>query len=241
MDDKNAFVRQIAAEIDYEVGPPHPVDALAITRAAKTPTAKWRIQSMFSPVQAITAGAIVFALGGVFLVAQPFDQQGSAPGAATDEPATAPSFFSGTTDNWVDNAAPVPERRDDGVETSTGQRMFDWVANDPRIAGRATMVVTETDYRNGATVLESTGEIGTIGPVLLRIDNEGGSWEGPLTWLGLEDPESVSISGWLTGTDAYEGLSAFVAWSFGTAGPGRDIAGHITAEGPPPVPELPEE
>jgi len=29
---------------------------------------------MFSPAQVITAGALVFALGGVLLIAQPFDQ-----------------------------------------------------------------------------------------------------------------------------------------------------------------------
>jgi hypothetical protein len=40
---------------------------------------------MFSPANAITAGALVFAIGGVMLIAQPFEQQGSVPGAATDE------------------------------------------------------------------------------------------------------------------------------------------------------------
>ena len=36
---------------------------------------------MLSPVKAITAGALVFAIGGVFLIAQPFDQQERAGGA----------------------------------------------------------------------------------------------------------------------------------------------------------------
>ena len=36
---------------------------------------------MLSPVKAITAGALVFALSGAFLIAQPFDQQASVPGA----------------------------------------------------------------------------------------------------------------------------------------------------------------
>ena len=48
-----------------------------------TPTVIGRTQSMLSPVKAITAGAIIFAIGGVMLVAQPFQQQGSPPGAAT--------------------------------------------------------------------------------------------------------------------------------------------------------------
>ena len=39
---------------------------------------------MFSPVKTITAGALAFAIGGVFLVAQPFDQRSEAPGAEVE-------------------------------------------------------------------------------------------------------------------------------------------------------------
>lgn len=42
---------------------------------------------MLTPAKAITAGALVFALGGVMLVSQSLDQQASPPGAAQDEPA----------------------------------------------------------------------------------------------------------------------------------------------------------
>ena len=51
---------------------------------------------MLSPVKAITAGALVFALGGVMLIAQPFGQQGSVPGAETDTEAEAPAWVTGT-------------------------------------------------------------------------------------------------------------------------------------------------
>ncbi len=170
---------------------------------------------------------------------------GSGLGAAAqgeDADAMAPSFFSGTTDDWSTIAEPVNERRDDGVVEGAGESYtFSWIANDPRIAGTATMVVSETDYREGATTLVPTGEIGTIRTVVIRIDNDGGSWEGPLTWLQVEDPELADVSGWLTGTDAYEGLSAYVVWSFGTADADRDLWGHITAEGPPAMPESPGE
>jgi len=192
---------------------------------------------MLSPVKTIVAAALVFGLGGVLLVAQPFERPSGMPGAATDDPAMAPSFFSGTTNDWNTIAAPVSERHDDGVVDGTGGAdTFTWIANDPRIAGTATMVMNETDYRDAATALAPTGEIGVIRAAVLRIVNDGGSWEGPLTWLELADPELVSISGLLTGTDAYEGLSAYVVWSYGT-GPGRDLWGHITPEGPPPVPD----
>ena len=44
-----------------------------------TPTVTGRTQSMFSPVKAITAGALIFAIGGVLLIAQPFEPAGSRP------------------------------------------------------------------------------------------------------------------------------------------------------------------
>jgi hypothetical protein len=48
---------------------------------------------MFSPVKAITAGALIFAIGGAFLIAQPFGQQGgSVPGAVTDTEAMRPAL-----------------------------------------------------------------------------------------------------------------------------------------------------
>ena len=239
MDDRNAFERQIAAEIDYEVGPPHPVDALAITRTAMTHTPRWRISAMFSPANAIIAGALAFAIGGVMLIAQPFDQPDSVPGAATDDPAMAPSFFSGApADDWV-HTPPVTERREDGVVDGTGESYtVSWEANDPRISGTATMVMNETDYRPATTTLAPTGDIGSIRTYLFSIVNDDGSWEGQLQELVLESPEFSSNSGWLTGTGAYDGLRAYLVWSVTDD---LTFRGHITAEGPPPVPELPAE
>jgi hypothetical protein len=202
-----------------------------------TPTVIGRTQIMFSPVKAITAGAIVFALGGVMLIAQPFDQQGNVPGAATDDPTMAPSFFSGTFD-MDSSTEPVSERREDGVVERTGESFtVSWDANDPRITGTGTYTLTEADYREGATTLADTGDIGTIWTGVLHIANDEGSWEGVLQHLYHSSSDWSSSSGWLTGTDAYEGLSAYVVWW----DVGYEFHGHITAEGPPPVPEsLPE-
>ncbi len=50
-----------------------------------TPTVMGRTtQSMLSPAKAITVAALVFALGGAMLIAQPFDRQASMPGGATE-------------------------------------------------------------------------------------------------------------------------------------------------------------
>ena len=222
-----------------EQTPTHQPNPIPATNG-HTPTVIGRTRSMLSPVKVITAGAIIFAIGGVMVIAQPFEQQGSVPGAATDDLAMAPSFFSGTLgDEWIVNAEPVTMRRVDGVVDGTGESYtFPWQANDPRIAGTATIVTNETDYRVGATSLAPTGDVGTVRTFSVRIVNDEGSWEGPLQDLQVENLDSASASGWLTGTDAYEGLSAYVVWSF----PGENtFYGHITAEGPPPAPEaLPE-
>jgi hypothetical protein len=194
---------------------------------------------MFSPLKAMTAGALVLGIGGLLLIAQPVDRQSSVPGAAMDDAAMAPSFFSGEVGDFTEEAAPVTVRRESGVVDGTGESYtFPWSANDPRIAGMATVTMNETDYRAGASTLAPTGDVGTMRSVVIRIVNEDGTWEGPLTNLHLEKDnlDSGSSAGWLTGAGAYEGLSAYVVWAF----PGDfSFLGHITAEGPPPVPELP--
>jgi hypothetical protein len=156
-----------------------------------------------------------------------------------DDPAMAPSFFTVVTDDWVLNASSVTERGDDDVVRGTGEsNTFSWEANDPRITGTATMIVNETDYRESA-ILAPTGDRGSVRTGLLRIVNDGGSWEGPITHVVLtnQGAERNSIAGWLTGTDSYEGLRAYVVSEFedGT------FWGHITAESPPPPPEGPSE
>ena len=63
----------------------------------QTPTVIGRTQTMFSPAKAITAAALVFGIGSVMLIAQPFDQQGgSVPGAATDTGPVDPVWVTGT-------------------------------------------------------------------------------------------------------------------------------------------------
>jgi hypothetical protein len=151
----------------------------------------------------------------------------------------APSFFTATPNDWVQDPG-VTERREDGAVVGTGEGFtVSLDANDPRISGTATMVMNETDYREGARTLAPTGDAGSIRTLLVRIVNEDGSWEGPLQFLVLDDPEFSDASGWLTGSGAYEGLSAYIAWPEILSGGG--FHGHITAEGPPPTPELPAE
>jgi hypothetical protein len=168
---------------------------------------------------------------------------GSVAGAAAHEETADPmahSFFSGTlAGEWTGIGEHLTDRRDDGVVEGTGESdSFPWEANDPRISGTATVIMNETDYREGAATLAPTGDVGTVRTGVLRVVNDDGSWEGPLSNLQLENLDFASTSGWLTGADAYEGLSVLVVWSFPGDG---TFHGHITAEGPPPTPELPAE
>lgn len=83
----------------------------------RAPTVIGRTQTMFSPVKAITVGALVFALGGVLLIAQPFDQRGGGvPGAETP----------GSTGVAVTVTQQCTDVVNDGCR---------WTASDPRLTG----------------------------------------------------------------------------------------------------------
>ena len=236
MDDRNAFERQIAAEIDYEVGPPHPVDALAITRTAKTPTPRWRIRSMFSPAKAITAAALVFGIGGAMLIAQPFDQQGgSVPGAATDTAPVAPVWVTGTES--IGPACEDPtSSTDDGVVVRTRGWHCDptWETSDPRLTGDVTARWNADVYRM------EDGENTTLAAGTYDLRNDGGGWhceyadalkQGPDEETdGLNDKTATCIGG-----DGYDGLTAvlFFRW----AGNSSSIEGLLFGGDVPPLPE----
>jgi hypothetical protein len=221
MDDRNAFERQIAAEIDYEVGPPHPVDALAITRLAKTPTPRWRIRSMFSPAKAITAAALVVGVGSVLLIAQPFSQRASAPGAATDAAPQPPTEFTGI---WCIGPAVSVE----GNGTSTAVKVADelsvnryrggtWrnavVMSDPRLQGDAYQTYEQDTYTSGPSVIAST----------LSIVNDDGAWVATYYRATADGSEPGDTDDLFIGEGAYEGLVALM-------GPGTPVR---TPEGLP--------
>jgi len=76
---------------------------------------------MLSPVKAITAGALVFALGGAFVIAQPFGQQGSVPGAGIeDAEGTVTSGDNVTCEYGQGSTAVLPacDRNDDDTMVS---------------------------------------------------------------------------------------------------------------------------
>jgi hypothetical protein len=182
------------------------------------PTVTGSTQSMFSPAKAITAGALVFAIGGVLLIAQPFDQQGgSVPGAATDDASVAMSTFTwlegddGLFDAWGPGPVSVT---DEGLLLQEHVEFGFIVTTDPRISGE--MVTTY----NGFLFDEETGA-GEYGVLVGKkiIANAGGRW--------IE-----TDMGHFEGVDGYAGLTAVFR-----DGPEGEREGVIFPGDMPPTPK----
>lgn len=213
----------------YELSPNQATDGPNSTVIGRT-------KSMLSPAKTITAGVLVFAIGGAMLIAQPFGPEATVPGAAPDGPAMAPSFFSG--DAGADASyllEPTSETRPDGVVVETSILSAQWATNDPRIDGLMTNYGSTLDYGEGALGDSPTGVTGAVGPSLVRVVNDDGAWEGTLDFLAMDGVGTDLGSGWLVGEDAYEGLVAYVVIDYSS--PCCKLSGHITSEGRPLAPE----
>ena len=206
-----------------------------------TPTVIGRTQSMFSPVKAITAGVIVFALGGVMLIAQPFEQQRSVPGAATE--AVAPTWVTGTV-------APAPSCSGDDIvwDGDVGRRRNAecspqrWTSSDPRLTGEVVRRWNDDIYKT------DEGDIWvSMSAAYLR--NDDGGWACSTSGLSkgigstadgtTVDAESVD-GGTATfdcvGDGGYAGLSATLVLR-DAGGFSEDIVGLIFSGDFPPLPE----
>ena len=173
---------------------------------------------MFSPVKAITAGALVFALGGVLLIAQPFDRQGgSVPGAETTDPATAVEF-TGTTGFG-------PKRGSYWVNTIVEP------FTDPRLAGEFRTWANNKIYPGGPTLF--------MGAFSMH-DDDGGWIQRPGLSIGHPDGTSATRVIVMDGQGAYDGLTVVAEVSL--ANERYDWHGHIVDGELPPAPtiELPE-
>lgn len=185
---------------------------------------------MFGPVRAIIAGALVFALGGLFLVAQPFDQQGSVPGVPTDEGIGKVTPFEGVMVYEANPVQAVLEALPNGVITNRGWFGTMTVAemNDPRLEG------TVSNMWNWDQIL--TGEVHSVWVGDLRIENPGGAWQmRPIVNFTLPDGTPTVWTGIFDGEGDYEGLTAIAEVTKGT---GRyNLRGLVIDGEIPPPPE----
>ena len=188
----------------------------------RPPTVTGRTRSMFSPVKAITAGALVFAIGGAFLVAQPFGQQGGVPGAASDEGMT-PALVTGSLVSDLNTGSFYNKGTRDRIKRYelTGETARAEMS-DPRLNGSVTVDWTQDQHWAAeypdlegldAYFVREPG-IAVIKWGTLRIENDTGAWEGTLLET-FDVTADVLPSGGLNvgvvelvGAGAYDGLSA---------------------------------
>jgi len=197
---------------------------------------------MLSPAKAITAGALVFATVGAFLIAQPFQQPSVAPGAEADEATTQPvppTIVRGGMVDWGEgNYEAETQTEMDGYQQRRGLR-FDgarFEMDDPRLTGDVSYENVSNWYWQ--TVEESGGALFATNWL---IENEEGSWSSSCTSLQIMDPmPEPHVSNCLyTGAGAYEGLSAYLVMElFGPELP-YPIKGLIFEGDVPPFPEWP--
>jgi len=203
---------QTPAAIDTIEYQPSPIPA----GNGHTPTVIGRTQTMFSPVKAITAAALVFALGGLFLVAQPFDQQGGGvPGASIVAQTDAVRVTATQECSWG-----YP----DGIQTGT----CTITASDPRLTGTATITqreivkATEGDDND----LETYDEV---------LQGPEGTWTG--RHFVVFDRSSAYTAYPLvvvTGDGAYEGWTYVAAGAASPPDGNGDFVG-VLYQGPPPA------
>jgi hypothetical protein len=196
-----------------------------------TPTVIGRTQTMISPAKAIIAGTLVFAVGGVLLIAQPFDRQGgTVPGAAVADPGPA-AYVHGTMVGRDCCGDAVETFDDDGDRLTMRGMVSSGLVDmdDPRLSGtwEQTGNLDEFPQLDG----EERVEIHWAG---LTISNDEGSWNGTCTstYDSAAATETSLDQCQLTGEGAYEGLSALLAPT-SHAWPSWTVAGAIF---PGPVP-----
>jgi hypothetical protein len=190
---------------------------------------------MFSPAKTITAGLVVVALGGAFLVARPISQQPSMPGAETE--AIAPTWVTGDV-----NAAAVPCTADPDVVDGDVLRSRNvecnpqrWTSSDPRLTGTVARRWNDDVYQTD----ESTISVSKAGAYMR---NEGGGWacsaSDLATGSGYATEALTGTTFECVGNDGYAGLSAMLVLE-PTVGFNEEFVGLIFSGDFPPPPEAP--
>jgi hypothetical protein len=189
---------QTSTAIDTVAYQPSPIPA----SNGHTPTVIGRTSSMLSPAKALIAGAVVFAIGGVMFIAQPFQQQGILPGA-DGEACTTPVMPVTGTIHWGGEGSDTQR-----TVTESGEHTRDFVYD-------SDMAVSD-DRLNGATTASDgawdQSDVDGAHAGIYRgnrvIENAGGTWEGPETLVDDPDGDGFLSMMDLVGTGDYEGLTA---------------------------------
>lgn len=203
----------------------------------QTPTITGRTRSMISPVTAITTGALVFAIGGAFLIAQPFDQQGNVPGAESGV-AAAPAWVTATV-LFSSNCDFGDTATEDGVTQERGMSCQGqtWTSDDPRLDGRANLA-------HNADSFDVDGQGYSLVTSAIEVITDEGGWQctnadrvvspaDTLFQTSRLDGDRLSCVGY----GDNDGLSAILVIDFMSAP--KTVEGLIFPGEMPPMPEFP--
>ena len=198
-----------------------------------SPTVIGRTSSMLSPVKAITAGALVFAIGGVFLIAQPFDQQGgNVPGAATDTEPVPATWVTGSV-VYGTCASPNLTSQDGVTREQYRCEPQTWTSSDDRLGGSATIMWN-------ADLYEVDGQTYSLSAQVWEVRDDSGGWlcrnpDGLNRGSG-KHPTAVQGTEMLTcvGNGAHDGLTAVLVADWTT----KTIEGLIISGEGPPLPDV---
>ena len=196
---------------------------------------------MFAAITSLAAVATLAVAGGLLFTAQePGDTPSvGAPASASPSPSASPdpmgaAWVTGTLGGGTGSQVGSPEVTvEEGVTRSYPYHWQDFAqmrVSDPRLGGMLSVIYNQDTY-DGAEGDLSTF---TVASGTYRIENEGGSWEGPNIALnrGSSGTDTVSDTGVLVGSGAYEGLTAFLVFDF-SQGPATVVGAIFPGEMPP--------
>ena len=204
----------------------------------RAPMVKGRTRTMFSPVKAITAGVLVFAIGGAFLIAQPFGQRGSAPPGAdadTDTGNAAATLVTGDIHAPGSDCSWPTFEQDGAVRHEWGYHCEPqtWTTSDPRLSGDVAALWNADVHQTG------NGFTSVITAAYF-VTNEAGGWtcrsEAIAEGYGLSYEYVTGETATCVGDGDYEGLSATLALDYVVE---ESLIGLIFPGDAPPVPQPP--
>ena len=193
---------------------------------------------MFNPVSAVTAGALVFALGGALFIAQPFDQQPESVPGAESEVTADPTWVTASVlfGSDCDFGATAVE---DGVTQERGMvcRGQTWMSDDPRLDGKANVA-------HNADSFELDGEGYSLVTSAIEVYNDAGGWQCTNADRVVPVADTLYQTSRLEGDRLdcagygdNEGLSAILVADW--ADVDKTVEGLIFAGEMPPMPEFP--
>ena len=207
----------------------------------RSSTVTGRTRSMFSPAKALVTGSLVFALGGMLLIAQPFEQQGATiPGASSAEPGAqvtmpveftghivcGPDVRTGTTD------IPLSDTETSVVQTRGSAWQPSATMSEPRLEGTYYYSYDDDQYRT-----KGVATVPSVGSGTWRIENDEGAWQGSHTNVGFSDGTYSAATTILFGEGAYEGLTVIWEERHDNAACTWDVRGMIIGGEVPKAPE----